>query len=275
MRLFLLTSLTMLAFAANSVLNRLALAEDLIGPSGFALVRVLSGAVVLAALVWWRHARPVDLSEVKVSSVAALSVYILGFTYAYINLDAGIGALILFGVVQVTMFAGALVSGERVTARRWAGAVVAFAGLVYLLAPSAEAPDLASAALMAAAGVGWGYYSLYGKHVAKPLQATAGNFLLSAPLALLAWFFITDTHAASLMGVVLAILSGAVTSGLGYALWYSLLPRLETAQAAIAQLTVPVIAMAGGILFLSEALSLQFILASLLILGGVGISIRR
>ncbi len=274
MRLFLLTSLTMVAFAANSVLNRFALADDLIGPASFALIRLGSGAVVLALLVMLKDRRIVVLSEVSVWSVLGLSVYALGFAFAYISLDAGIGALILFGVVQVTMFAGALIIGERPGLFRWLGAAVAFAGLAYLLAPSASEPDPAGAAMMAAAGIGWGYYSIYGRGVKRPLQATAANFLLSVPLAVIIWLLVADSQAASTNGIILAVVSGAVTSGLGYALWYSVLPKIETSLAAIAQLSVPVIALAGGILFLGEALSAQFAIASILILGGVGLSIR-
>ncbi len=275
MRLILLTSLTMIAFAANSVLNRLALADGLIGASSFALVRVGSGAVMLALLVWWRDRKIYDLSEVSVLSVLGLSSYVLGFAYAYQSLDAGIGALILFGVVQITMFAGAMLKGEPPRAAQWIGAGVAFAGLAYLLAPSASAPPLKGSVLMAVAGLGWGYYSLYGRRVLRPLQATAGNFLLSVPLALVAWYLVPDTVFATGTGVGFAVVSGAVTSGLGYALWYSVLPRLEAAQAAIAQLAVPVIAMAGGVAFLGEGLSVEFAVASVLILGGVVISMRR
>jgi len=275
----LLTALTMVAFAANSVLNRFALAGDLIGPASFALLRVASGAVVLAALVWSRERRLANLGEVSVWSVLGLSVYALGFAFAYITLDTGIGALILFGVVQVTMFAGALISGERPGRWRWIGAGVAFSGLVYLLAPSASAPNPLGAIEMAAAGVGWGYYSLYGRTVKQPLQATAANFLLSVPLALLVWGVVWGMAATpqgtSGAGVALAVASGAITSGLGYALWYSVLPRIDATLAAIAQSTVPVIAAAGGILFLSETLTRGFIIASVLILGGVALSIRK
>jgi drug/metabolite transporter (DMT)-like permease len=275
MRLLLLTSLTMIAFAANSVLNRLALADGLIGPSSFALVRVLSGAVMLAGLVWWRDRKLWDFGEVSVLSVLGLSAYVLGFAFAYQSLDAGIGALILFGVVQITMFAGAMLKGEPPRLNQWIGAGVAFAGLAYLLAPSASAPSLEGAVLMAVAGLGWGYYSLYGRSVSRPLQATAGNFLLSLPIALVAWFLLRDAQGATVWGVVLAVLSGAGTSGLGYALWYSVLPRLEAAQAAIAQLAVPLIALVGGVVFLGEGLSVAFAVASVLILGGVVISMRR
>jgi len=265
----------MFAFAANSVLIRFALAGDLIGPGTFAVVRVVSGAVILAILVWMREKRPWNLSEVSPYSVAALSVYILGFSYAYINLDTGTGALILFGFVQVTMFIGALIGGERPNRMRWIGAGVAFAGLAYLLAPSARAPDPVGAVLMAAAGAAWGYYSIYGRSVRLPLQSTAGNFLLSVIPAVLIWVFVADVSGPTPEGVALAITSGAVTSGLGYALWYSVLPKLDTSLAAIAQLTVPVIALAGGIVFLGESLSLSFVIAAALILGGVAISLRR
>lgn len=275
MRLILLTSLTMLAFAANSVLNRLGLADGLIGPANFALIRLVSGAVMLAALVWFRQRKIVDLSEVSPLSVLGLATYILGFSFAYQHLDTGTGALILFGVVQVTMFGGALVTGEHLAVRQWLGAVIAFGGLAYLLAPSGIAPDPVGAGLMAAAGIGWGYYSLYGRRVRAPLPATAANFLMSVPFAALAWIVLADTTPADGRGVALAILSGAVTSGLGYALWYRILPQLETAQAAVAQLTVPLIALAGGILFLGESASVEFAVASALILGGVGLSLRR
>lgn len=275
MRLFLLTALVMVAFAANSVLTRLALADGVIGPSAFAMIRVGAGAVILAALVFWQDRKLVDLSEVSFLSAASLSLYVLGFSYAYVSLDAGVGALILFGGVQVTMFAGAVLSREKLPVTRWIGAVVAFGGLAYLLAPGAQAPDLAGTGLMAAAALGWGYYSLYGRRIKRPLQATAGNFLVSVPMALLVGLLLADSTALQTSGVMLAILSGAVTSGLGYALWYFVLPGLAASVAAVAQLTVPVIALAGGMVFLGEVASIEFIVAALLILGGVGLSIRN
>ncbi len=270
-----LVSVAMLAFAANSVLNRLALANGLIGPSGFALIRLVSGAAVLAGLVWWQSRKPWDLAEVSFLSVIGLAAYVLGFAYAYQSLEAGIGALILFGVVQVTMFAGGLMSGERPALRRWIGALVAFGGLAYLLAPSASAPDPLGVFLMALAGFGWGYYSLYGRGVGRPLASSAGNFLLATPIALVFFLLFQDATPATAQGVGLAVTSGAVTSGLGYALWYSVLPRLEASQAAVAQLCVPMIAMVGGILFLGESLTVGFAAASVFILGGVGLSVRR
>ncbi len=275
MRLFFLTSLVMVAFAANSVLNRLALADGMIGPSAFAMIRVGSGALVLAVLVFWQDRRLVDLSEVSWVSTGALSLYVLGFSYAYLTLGAATGALILFGGVQITMFAGALSARENMPTARWIGAGIAFGGLVFLLAPSADAPALAGVVLMAAAALGWGIYSLYGRRIRRPLQATAANFLLSVPVALVVGLAVGDDLPIRAEGVGLAVLSGAVTSGLGYALWYLVLPRLASTVAAVAQLTVPVIALAGGMVFLGEVATVQFIIATALILGGVTISIRR
>lgn len=273
LRLFLLTTLTMLAFAGNSLLNRAALTGELIGPSGFAMIRLISGAVVLALLVWQRERRWFALAEVNWKSTGALALYMLGFSYAYVWLDAGIGALFLFGGVQITMFAGALLAGERPSPQRWAGAALAFGGLVLLLSPSTNAPNLLGAGLMLAAAFGWGMYSLYGRQVKRPLQATAGNFLLAVPVALIVGFAVPDTVTATNLGLILAVLSGAVTSGLGYALWYMILPHLAATLAAVAQLTVPVIAAVGGALILAEFPGLSFAVAALLVLGGVGLSV--
>ena len=272
MRLFALGALTMIAFAANSVLNRMALAGDLIGPAEFGAVRVLAGAITLAALVWWRRGTVRLAGPGRVTSVLALLVYIFGFTFAYVGLDAGLGALILFGMVQITMFGGALLAAEPVPGRRWAGAVLAFGGLVYLLAPGDAGVAFGPAALMALAGIGWGVYSLAGRGAADALGATAANFVLAAPLALLV-ALLAGFVQPSLAGLALAVLSGAVTSGLGYALWYAILPQLGASRAAVAQLSVPVIAALGGAALLGEAPSLRLALAGALVLGGVAISL--
>ena len=267
MRLFLLTALTMLAFAANSVLNRLAVAPGHIGAVEFAMIRVVAGAATLAAvLIVQRGGLAWPGVRGRLAGVAGLSAYLLGFSLAYRGLDAGTGALVLFGTVQVTMFAGALVLREAVPARRWAGAVLALAGLTIIAAPGAVA--VGPLGLMAVAGVGWGIYSLAGRGASDPLVATAWNFLLSVslvlPLGLIAGLEVPEGH-----GVLLAVISGAVTSGLGYALWYQVLPRLGAARAAVAQLTVPVIAALGGALLLAELPGLRFWLAAALVLGGV------
>ncbi len=269
MRVFLLSALTMVAFAANSVLNRLALDAGEAGPASFAAIRLISGAVMLALLV---AARGGGVKwRVGWAGPAALVLYMLGFSFAYVSLPAGVGALILFGGVQVTMFAGALIGGDVVPMRRWLGAGVSFAGLCYLMWPSGgAAPDLWGAGLMVAAALGWGLYSLIGRGVRDPLAVTAASFLWAAPVAVLVWLIRPD--ASSMAGLWLAVLSGAVTSGLGYALWYHVLPGLGATRAAVAQLSVPVIAIAGGALLLGEAVSLRVVLASLLVLGGVAIA---
>lgn len=276
MRLILLVALVMVAFAANSVLNRMALAGGSIGPAAFAVIRLVSGAVALAAMVRMRGAALPLGARRRRMGVPALAVYMLGFSFAYLSLDAGIGALILFGAVQITMFAGAVTAGEPVPRRRWLGAGVAFAGLIWLLWPAgAGAPPPIGAALMAAAGIGWGLYSLNGRGAADPQAETAANFLLAAPVAVLLWLLVPDAEGPRITGVGLAVLSGVVTSGLGYALWYSVLPRIPASVAAVAQLTVPLIAMAGGMVLLAEAQGLRFAGAAVLVLGGVGLSLVR
>ncbi|MCV6597807.1 MAG: DMT family transporter [Mangrovicoccus sp.] len=256
----------MTAFAANSILNRLALTATETGPASFAGLRLLSGALMLAALVAIRRNGGGVL--LRPLPAAALLLYVLGFSFAYVGLDAGAGALILFGGVQITMFAGAVIAGEHPPLRRWLGAAVAFSGLAWLLWPEgASAPPLGASSLMLAAALGWGVYSLIGRGARDPLASTAGSFLLASPLALLLWWGLRDGM--DLPGAGLAVISGAVTSGLGYALWYRVLPELEASAAGVAQLTVPVIAAFGGLLFLSEPVSLRFVTASVLVLGGV------
>lgn len=273
MRLFLLVALTMIAFAANSVLTRLALATAAIGPTEFAVVRLGSGAAALVALVYLRGASLGLGAPGRAVGVLSLAVYMMGFSFAYLSLPAGIGALILFGAVQITMFAGALLRHEPVPARRWAGAVVAFAGLVWLLWPEGGgAPAPLGAALMAAAGAGWGVYSLNGRGGRDPQAATAANFLLATPIAVILLPMAGPIHAGA-VGLALAVVSGVVTSGLGYALWYAVLPRISASAAAVAQLTVPLIAMAGGAVVLGEALTPRFAVSAALVLGGVGLSL--
>lgn len=265
MRLFLLTALVMLAFAANSVLNRMAVAGGDIGAVEFAVIRLAAGAAVLLALVLWRGR---GVRGATVAGVAGLLIYVFGFSLAYGRLDAGTGALVLFGVVQVTMFAGALMSGEGVPARRWVGAGLALGGLAVLVAPAGG--GWAGFAAMAAAGVGWGLYSLAGRGARDALGATAGNFALAlVPGVAVALLIGVDVGAASPRGIGLAVLSGAVTSGLGYALWYAVLPALGAGRAAVAQLTVPLIAAAGGAALIGEAVGWRFAIASMLVLGGV------
>ncbi|KMK68622.1 DMT family transporter [Puniceibacterium sp. IMCC21224] len=277
MRLFLLTSLTMLAFAANSILTRLALVGGGIDAMSFGTVRLVAGAAMLAVLMLVLRQSLTLGGRGRLIGVASLLLYMYGFSTAYVVLDAGLGALILFGVVQITMFLGALLGGEHPPIHRSVGAALAFLGLAWLLWPGEGAVlSPVHGALMAAAGVGWGIYSLSGRNASDPLQATAANFILAVPLCVMLVFLTTvdsgglvaDAH-----GILLAVVAGAVTSGLGYALWYSVLPKLERSVAAVAQLTVPVIALVGGLVFLGEVPSIEFALAAALVLGGVFVSV--
>jgi drug/metabolite transporter (DMT)-like permease len=279
MRLFLLTALTMVAFAANSVLNRMAIAGGSIDAASFGTIRLIAGAVMLGGLCLVLRGGLRLGGAGRVMGVLALLVYMYGFSAAYTALDAGLGALILFGVVQITMFAGGLVAGEATPPRRWIGAGLALAGLAWLLWPGAG-PQISvpNGLSMALAGAGWGLYSLTGRRAPDALQATAANFILAAPLGVIVGLALPagagGSHAGP-EGIALAILAGAVTSGLGYALWYRVLPGLDSAVAAVAQLTVPVIAVAGGMIFLGESLDPQAVLASALVLGGVAVSVLR
>lgn len=276
MRLILLTTITMVAFAANSVLNRMALAGDHIDAMSFGTVRLIAGAVMLAVLCLALRGKLGLGGPSRAIGVAALMGYIFGFSAAYTALDAGLGALILFGMVQVTMFTSAFVGGEAIPVRRWTGAALALTGLAWLMWPSPETEvSIWHGGLMALAGISWGIYSLAGRKAGDALSATAANFIWAAPLAVVLLLIVPTGDVAAPMnatGIGLAILSGAVTSGLGYALWYAVLPKLDASAAAVAQLTVPVIALAAGIALLGEVLTLRLTLASLLVLGGVALS---
>ncbi|WP_319824711.1 DMT family transporter [Thalassovita sp.] len=280
MRLILLTTLTMIAFAANSVLNRMGLVQAGMEPVAFGTIRLVSGALVLGVLALVLRGGIALGGRGRVAGVLALLVYIYGFSAAYVTLDAGVGALILFGTVQITMFAGAIAAREPIPLLRWLGAMLAFAGLAWLLWPSGTAgTPVAQAVLMVLAGLGWGVYSLAGRAAGDALQATAANFLIAAPIGFVLGLLLPSGPVAaatpvSAQGVWLAVLSGGVTSGLGYALWYSLLSVLGAGRAAVAQLSVPVIAIGGGLLFLAEVPDLRFLLAAAVVLGGVALSLR-
>lgn len=270
MRLLGATALAMTAFAANSVLNRWALAGDHIGAVEFALVRLAAGAFALTLLVLWRQGLVFPGWKGRAGGVAGLTIYLFGFTLAYEALDAGTGALILFGAVQLSMFAGALLLRESIPARRYAGAGLAFLGLIVLLWPGELRLSPLHAGLMIAAGIGWGIYSLKGRGTGDPLAATAANFVLALPFAFaLGWLLDGGLVWGDATGWTLAILSGAVTSGLGYALWYTILPALGPSRAGVAQLTVPLIAAAGGLVLIGETVTWRFALAAAIILGGV------
>ena len=272
MRLIVLTVLTMVAFASNSLLNRLAVDSGAIDASSFAVVRVLAGALALCLILFARGGRLPLIAPGRAVGVVSLGAYMAGFSLAYITLDAGLGALILFGTVQVTMFGWTALTGSHPSLRQLAGAGIAFAGLMLALWPQDGAGgDAMGAALMVLAGVGWAAYTLAGRGSKDPLAATAANFVLTLPLMLLLlpW---AALHAAP-SGIALAIVSGAVTSGLGYALWYHVLPQLLAQTAAVLQLSVPIIAIAAGALFLGEAISLALVLAAALVLGGIALAV--
>jgi drug/metabolite transporter (DMT)-like permease len=273
MRGGLLIALTLLAFAANSVLCRTALGGHHIDPVSFTIVRLASGALALA-LICRLTAQDNSTTQNVCSwgSSLALCVYAASFSLSYISLAAGTGALILFGSVQLTMIGYALWSGEYLEFRQWAGLGLAAAGLIYLVKPGLSAPDPAGALLMFSAGIAWGMYSIRGKHSPAAIAMTACNFARSVPLALILLFFSFRSVQLEAPGIMLALISGAVTSGIGYVLWYKALPLLTTTQASILQLTVPILAGFGGVLFLSEQIPMRLVAASPLVLGGVALA---
>ncbi|MEO0390200.1 MAG: DMT family transporter [Pseudomonadota bacterium] len=272
MRLALLTALVMVAFAANSVLNRAAVGPGHIDPGSFAAIRVVAGAVMLCAILAVRRVPLPLLARARLPGVLGLSAYMTGFSLAYLTLDAGLGALILFGTVQIGMFAWGAVTGAPPTRRALLGAGVAFAGLMLALWPgSGAAADPVGAALMVIAGLGWAAYTLAGRGAPDALAATAANFVWSVPL--LALVLLGPQLSVSGLGAVLAILSGAVTSGLGYALWYAVLRKLNTSTASVVQLSVPMIAIAGGALVLAETPDIAVLFAAVLVVGGIALAV--
>jgi len=269
----LLTGLAMIAFAANSLLCRLALADGAIDAAGFTGIRMAAGALTLAALVLPRRRQA--RFAIRARPAAFLFLYAAAFSFAYLQLEAGTGALLLFGAVQLTMITAGLRAGERLSPLSWLGLLLSFGGLAYLASPGLAAPPLGSAALMAGAGIAWGLYSLSGRGTADPLQATAENFVGAAVLGvLLCLTFAADLHL-SPRGVLLAVASGAVASGLGYVIWFRALRGLTASSAASVQLSVPVIAAAGGVLLLGEPLTLRLLLAAILVLGGIALVLRE
>jgi drug/metabolite transporter (DMT)-like permease len=270
---FLLTTLTMIAFASNSLLNRLALGQKTIDPTSYTTIRLTSGALLLFSIASLQRRNESATLRGSWISAAFLFLYALCFSFAYLSLSAGTGALILFGSVQVTMLLVALRGGERPHWLEWIGLGLALAGLVYLVFPGLAAPSLLGSALMMVAGIAWGFYSLRGRGSQNPLADTAGNFVYAVPLVLLTRLLtLRDIHL-STNGFLLAALSGALASGLGYVIWYAALRGLTTTRAAIVQLSVPVIAAWGGVLLLAETVSMRLLLAGLLILGGIGLSV--
>lgn len=264
-----LTGLALIAFAANSVLCRLALGEQAIDASSFTVIRLLSGAVVLLAILRVNNNKTATQAKGSWSSSLMLFLYALTFSFAYITLDTGTGALILFGSVQITMILLSIISGQRLHTAEWVGVSLSFVGFVYLILPGVTTPSINGFMLMAVAGVSWGIYTLKGRNSANPLMDTAYNFLRTIPfVTILAVLAIKQVHY-SPFGILYAVLSGAIASGIGYAIWYRALAGLSTTQAAVVQLLVPVIAAFGGVVFVSEAVTLRLIISAILVLGGI------
>jgi drug/metabolite transporter (DMT)-like permease len=274
LRTALLTVVAMLAFAVNSLLCRLALGPQLIDAASFTTVRAVSGATALGLIIAMRQSRR-GRPSVDWRSILALFAYMAFFSFAYLSLSAGTGALILFGAVQLTMFIVALRQGERFTLISWVGFTTAVLGLIYLVSPGVSAPDPLGAILMAVAGVSWGTYSLLGRGVEDPLAATAGNFIYSVPLALTLSLLSFHGFSASANGLALALVSGAFASGCGYVIWYAALCGLTATRAATVQLSVPTIAAFGGVALISEQVTLRLFVASVATLGGVAIVLTQ
>ena len=276
MHIRLVTSFTLVAFATNSLLCRLALGGNLIDPLSFTAFRLVSGAMALALL---SCTVPEEDSPKKVNgawaSGLALFIYAIAFSLAYVSLSTGSGALLLFGSVQITMMAAALKSGEKPGGAQWFGSALAIGGLIYLVLPGLSAPNPVGALLMCVAGIAWGVYSIRGKSVSAPATMTAKNFLRSGPMAIVVSAAGRSSVHLVPTGILLALLSGGITSGLGYVLWYKALRGLTTTQAAVAQLLVPVLAAFGGVALLSERMSVRLMVSSMLILGGVALAILK
>ncbi|MDP2373448.1 DMT family transporter [Reyranella sp.] len=271
-RTALLTTLAMLAFAGNSLFCRLALRDTEIDAASFTAIRLASGALVLAALLMLRGKRPTAGGSWPMA--AMLFAYAVCFSFAYRDLTAATGALLLFGAVQFTMMGYGLWTGERIRGLRLVGLLVALAGLVWLLLPGLASPPWLEAVLMLAAGAAWGVYSLLGKGAGDPTAATGGNFLRSLPFAAALALTATTAGTVDHTGALYAVLSGAVTSGLGYVLWYAALPMLKATTAATVQLCVPAIAALGGAMLLAEPVTARLLVASVAVLGGIALTIR-
>ena len=259
----------MIAFAANSVLCRMALGSEAIDASSFTVIRLLSGTIVLLVIIG--STRNITDSSTKGSWTASfmLFLYAITFSYAYISLDTGTGALILFGSVQITMILLSLISGTRLHFTEWAGVIIAFTGFVYLILPDVTTPSVIGFLLMTVAGIAWGVYTLKGRDSKNPLMDTAYNFLRTTPFVILLVIATANNVNYSSEGILLALLSGGITSGIGYTIWYIALGGLSSTQAAVLQLSVPIIAALGGVIFVYEAITFRLTISAAMVLGGI------
>jgi len=269
MKIALCTTLALLAFAGNSILCRLALGDGAIDAASFTGIRLLSGIIVLAVILKITPTSGVSTSRGSWKASFMLFVYAITFSFAYISLETGVGALILFGSVQITMILVGLFSGNKLHYSEWLGVIVAFSGFVYLVLPDLTTPSLIGFILMSVAGVAWGFYTLAGKGTKNPLSDTAYNFIRTLPLVLILTAITFQYAVLSQKGILLAVLSGGIASGVGYTIWYIALGGLSTIQAAVLQLLVPVIATIGGVFFANEIFTLRLALSSLMVLGGI------
>jgi len=263
----------MIAFASNSLLNRLALGQKTIDAVSYSTIRLVTGAIMLFILASLQRKNGQAALHGSWLSAAFLFLYAITFSFAYTSLTTGTGALILFGSVQVTMLITALRRGERPQLLEWLGLTLALGGLIYLVFPGLAAPSPIGSILMMTAGIAWGFYSIRGRGSQNPLADTAGNFLYAVPMILLIRILPLREIHISTQGLILATLSGALASGVGYVLWYAALRGLTTTRAAIVQLSVPIIAAWSGVLLLSENVSVRLLIAGALILGGIGLSV--
>jgi len=264
-----LSSLALIAFAGNSVLCRLALSDNAIDPAGFTIVRLLSGVLALWPLLFLSQGKAAYEKSGSWLSALMLFAYALLFSYAYVSIDTATGALILFGAVQLTLVLVSLLKGNRLSVGELSGVAMALAGFVYLVLPELQKPSLSGFIMMSIAGVAWAIYTVGGQGSSNALRDTAFNFLRTAPLLIVLLVVSFNAFSFTTYGLILAVASGAITSGLGYAIWYAALPNLTTTQAAVIQLFVPVIAAFGGAWFANEAITVRLMIAAALVLGGI------
>jgi len=270
-----LTSLVMLAFAANSLLCRLALQQTEIDAASFSLVRLVTGALMLCIAVRWRRTSTSTHRQDSWAGAGALFIYVAAFSYAYISLPAGTGALLLFAAVQLTMVLAGLAAGEKISRQQSIGLTAALAGLVILVLPGIETPSLTGSLLMLASGIAWGTYSIFGRRVSDPISTTAGNFLRGAAIAIALSWLTFPWMKLDPAGLIYATLSGALASGAGYVVWYRVLREMKSITASSLQLSVPALAALGGIVFLDEPVTPNFMVSSIFILGGLWLVLHR
>lgn len=265
----LLTGLALIAFAANSVLCRLALGNGSIDASSFTVIRLLSGAIALFIISSIKGTNKAESSKGSWTASFMLFLYAITFSLAYLSVDTGTGALILFGSVQITMILLSILSGTRLHISEWSGVIIAFSGFIYLILPGITTPSVNGFILMTISGISWGIYTLRGRKSKKPLMETTYNFVRTIPFVALLAVFNIQNISYSPEGIVLALLSGGITSGVGYTIWYIALRGLSSTQAAVIQLSVPVIAAIGGVMFVSELITYRLIISATLVLGGI------